>query len=197
VRRWVGPAVVAAATLALVGVAATLTVGTDPGPLPGLPHAAPECAARASGGDWLPDPACTPGARNPRVTQANIASTICAPGWATKERARYFPRASSEKVKGRIVREYGAYGGTSLRGYELDHLIPISLGGDPAAAANLWPEVPATPNPKDGVERWVHGQVCAGKLTLARAQAQIARDWTQLDAGDTTPRSGSGGETDE
>jgi hypothetical protein len=195
----VGPAVVAAAALALVGAAATLTVGADPGPLPAVPHAAPECAARASGGDWLPDPACTPGARNPVVTRdgPRYLHTICRRGWATATRKRYFPYPGSERVKARIVRRYGEYAGTSLAGYELDHLIPISLGGSPADTRNLWAEVPPTPNRKDGIELWVRAQVCAGKLKLAVAQAQIARDWTQLDAGDTTPRSGSGGETDE
>jgi hypothetical protein len=29
----------------------------------------------------LPDPACTPGALNPDVTQASIGSTICVSGW--------------------------------------------------------------------------------------------------------------------
>jgi hypothetical protein len=35
-----------------------------------------------------------------------------------------------------------AYGltGQRLSDYELDHLIPLELGGAPAEAANLWPE---------------------------------------------------------
>src|SRR6202011_2600469 len=36
--------------------------------------------------DGLPDPVCTPGDRDNRVTQDNIASTICAPGWSKRVR---------------------------------------------------------------------------------------------------------------
>jgi hypothetical protein len=199
VRRWLGAGLVG---VAVVGVGAWMLSAPTLAPLPAgpspLPHAAPPCAPRSSGGDWLPDPGCTPGARNPRVTQANIASTVCRPGWATAERKRWFPYPASERVKGRLVRAYGAYAGPSLGGYELDHLIPISLGGDPADVANLWPESPATPNPKDKVEAWARAQVCAGRMTLAAAQTQMASDWRQLDAGDTTTGRGlSGGETDE
>ncbi|MGW4529241.1 hypothetical protein [Amycolatopsis sp. NPDC004378] len=36
----------------------------------------------------LPDPACTPGALNPDVTQASIGSTICVSGWTATIRPR-------------------------------------------------------------------------------------------------------------
>ena len=63
--------------------------------------------------------------------------------------------------------------------YELDHLIPLELGGD-NASANLWPE-PASPAPgfhqKDDLENTLHDLVCAGALGLAAAQHAIASNW--------------------
>ena len=52
----------------------------------------------------LPDPARTPGAINPAVTQANIDSTICVRGWTKTVRPleRY-----TEALKRRQIREYG------------------------------------------------------------------------------------------
>ncbi|TFE31045.1 hypothetical protein E0F15_11245 [Frankia sp. B2] len=36
---------------------------------------------RAHDQNQLPDPACTPGATSPTVTQADIDATICKAGW--------------------------------------------------------------------------------------------------------------------
>jgi hypothetical protein len=60
--------------------------------------------------------------------------------------------------------------------YELDHLIPLELGGD-NSARNLWPERGRIPNPKDGLENELHNLVCAGSLSLPIAQRAIARNW--------------------
>ena len=63
--------------------------------------------------------------------------------------------------------------------FEVDHLIPLDLGGDDVIA-NLWAE-PATPTPafhqKDRVEHYLHQQVCSGAMTLMDAQRQVATDW--------------------
>ncbi|MES9524120.1 hypothetical protein [Streptomyces capoamus] len=42
------------------------------------------CHYRIDRGEPLEDPACTPGAISPAVTQANLASTICSKGGYTK-----------------------------------------------------------------------------------------------------------------
>ena len=84
---------------------------------------------------------------------------------------------------------HGAYQGPAMAAYgiadqplaaeELDHLIPLELGGA-TSVANLWPE-PCTgrtsAREKDKVENFLHGQVCSGKLALADAQQAIVRDW--------------------
>ncbi|MBO0729396.1 MAG: hypothetical protein J2P57_09070 [Acidimicrobiaceae bacterium] len=120
----------------------------------------------------LPDPACTPGAINPEVTQADIGSTICRSGWTATVRP---PESFSEPLKRRQMAEYGDTG--SLGGYEEDHLVPLELGGAPSDPANLWPEPGASPNPKDEVEDAARRAVCEGRMSLSAAQHAIATDW--------------------
>jgi len=93
---------------------------------------------------------------------------------STRERRRV-----SAEVHRQAFHEYGiSY--PQLRGaYEVDHLIPLELGGD-NTIANLWPES-AEPAPgfhqKDKVENFLHHQVCSGAMSLIDAQRQIATDW--------------------
>jgi hypothetical protein len=137
-----------------------------------------ECKVRtvdAASGDYLPDPACTPGAIDPAVTQDNLASTICKSGYTTTVRA---PVADTDKVKALSLRQYGQ---TPASTTEFDHLISLQLGGT-NAVSNLWPEpnragAPGTTNPKDAVETQLNKAVCSHKVTLAAAQNAIAHDW--------------------
>ncbi|NUR58567.1 MAG: hypothetical protein HOV87_07735 [Catenulispora sp.] len=122
----------------------------------------------------LPDSACTPGATNPQVTQANIASTICKSGWTATIRP---PASYTNKLKTDGIRAYG-YSDTTMSSYEEDHLISLELGGAPSDPKNLWPEPGGSPNPKDKVENDLNHAVCSGKVQLADAQRAIAGDWT-------------------
>jgi hypothetical protein len=144
---------------------------------------ASSCHVRGSGLHVLPDPRCTPGATNPAVTQATIAGTICRAGYTKSIRP---PESITEPEKRSAIAAYGDYAGTRLRGYELDHLIPLELGGAANSARNLWPErdYPAVStsssyylNPKDHLERHLHDLVCEGRRKLAKAQREIASDW--------------------
>lgn len=123
--------------------------------------------------DGLPDPVCTPGATNPNVTQDNINQTICKSGFTSAIRP---PESYTEKLKILQIIDYG-YNDTKLSHYEEDHLIPLELGGNPADPANLWPEYPASPNPKDSIENLCNRMVCNGNISLKDAQEQIAKDW--------------------
>ncbi len=127
----------------------------------------------------LPDPICTPGVADPRVTQANVQTTICVSGYTTKVRpsSRY-----TDALKRLQIKEYG-YADTKLTDYEEDHLIPLELGGDPTDPKNLWPEplsgaYPATK--KDGVENSLHDKVCSGFMSLTAAQSAIAKNWESV-----------------
>ncbi len=171
---------------------ATTTVGVAPatepplGPTPGAPTPAPvgacgfpmpppgTCHSGTFDGQPLPDPVCTPGSTNPAVTQANIHDTICRAGWTATVRP---PVTVTDKIKAASARAYGL--GADARG-ELDHEIPLELGGDPGSltdVANLWFEVGPIPNPKDGIENTLNHATCAGLITLATAQTAIDHSW--------------------
>lgn len=147
--------------------ARSLVVLHDPGQVTGTLTG----PCHAGDGGQLPDPRCTPGGIDPAVTQADIQSTICTSGYTRTIRP---PEAQTEAFK--FNQAYAAYGIASGTTTELDHLVPLELGGD-NAAANLWPEVPPAPNPKDTVENALNAAVCSGRVTLASAQQAIAQDW--------------------
>ena len=127
------------------------------------------CAFRDHG--QLPDPRCTPGAVDPAVTQGNLRLTICHPGYTKTVR----PSASvTDRFKYEVA--YPAYGEPHSKKTELDHLVSLELGGA-NDAANLWPEYPPTPNPKDKVENALHAAVCDGRVKLTAAQNAIASNW--------------------
>lgn len=124
----------------------------------------------------LPDPICTPGVADPRVTQANILTTICVSGYTTKIRPS---TAYTDALKAQQIKAYG-YTDTNLADYEEDHLIPLEIGGHPTDPKNLWPEPLSgtySATKKDGVENSLHNRVCSGLMTLRAAQAAIAKNW--------------------
>jgi hypothetical protein len=84
----------------------------------------------------LPDPARTPGALNPEVTQETIGATICVRGWTRTVRP---PQQYTHALKRQQIREFG-YADRKLGDYEEDHLVPLGLGGAPYDPRNLWPE---------------------------------------------------------
>jgi len=117
------------------------------------------------------------------VTQENLATTICRPGGYTE--AVRPPESLTEPFKYESMRAYGA--GGSVSAYELDHLVPLEVGGS-SDTRNLWPELddhpaPDVANSKDQVEGELHDLVCDALtvgpyLPLATAQMLIASDWT-------------------
>lgn len=139
------------------------------------------CHYRYEHGEPLEDPACTPGAISPAVTQANLVTTICRKGGYTSSIRP--PASVTGKEKALNAKSY-AYTG-ALSDAEYDHLISLQLGGDPNDPRNLWLEPPdpghkagtGVNNAKDPVETKLHTAVCSGKITLAQAQHAIVTDW--------------------
>jgi len=126
--------------------------------------------------DGLPDALCTPGGVDPAVTQDTIQQTICTSGYAARVR---LPTSYTTPLKRTLMAAYG-YSGLALGDFELDHHIPLELGGAPRAVENLWPEPLAGPSnarQKDVIENYLHAQVCRRAMSLAEAQRRIAVDW--------------------
>jgi hypothetical protein len=110
-----------------------------------------------------------PGAIYRKVTR----SQVCVPGYA--RRVRNVPQSRKDTI-------YAAYGMTRhFDGHdgEVDHLVSLELGGS-NSSANLFPQA-AAPAPgsleKDKSENRLHADLCAGRISLRKAQHLIAHNW--------------------
>ncbi len=130
-------------------------------------HLDGQCQAQGA----FPDSTCTPG----DVFTDATASDVCTPGYT--KTVRNVPTS----LKNQVYANYGILSHSSGE-YEVDHFIPLELGGS-NDITNLWPE-PASPVPgfheKDQVENYLHGQVCSGAMTLAEAQSEISTNWEDV-----------------
>lgn len=132
--------------------------------------------ASLSGVGRLPPPG-VPGETDPRVTQANIGETICRPGYSRAARPAY---AVTGPLKRRMMDSQ--HPGEPMSAYELDHLIPISLGGAPLDARDLWlqpREGQANAGDKNVLAYVLWRLVCERRVPLEVAQTAISRDWTK------------------
>ncbi len=120
----------------------------------------------------LPDHGCTPGA----VFSDVAKEIICVQGYTRTV------RSVPLKLKKKLYAEYGVAYPPDYGTYELDHLIPLEIGGS-NDEANLFSEA-SQPTPgfkeKDIVENYLHQEVCAGRVALAVAQEKIAEDWLAI-----------------
>ena len=115
---------------------------------------------------------------NPAVTQETIQQTICVPGWTKTVR----PSASyTARIKIKLIREL-ELDEALLVDFELDHRIPLALGGAPSDPRNLelqpWDEA----GEKDAIEACLARAVCAGKIGLDEARRRIWSDWRHVGA---------------
>lgn len=120
-------------------------------------------------------PADVPGAINPAVTQDNISSTVCVPGWTATVRP---PVSYTNKLKIKQMAEYGLPGKPS--DYEEDHRVDLGAGGHPTDPRNLWPQPRSGvwgAARKDRLEVFVQRSICAHKMTLADGQAIMLGNW--------------------
>lgn len=131
---------------------------------------APDCTYRSQRD--LPDSSCTPGA----IFRLATVARICQPGYTKTV------RNVRKSVKDEVYAEYGIASHRS-GAYEVDHLIPLELGGS-NAVENLWPQPANNPNShgfrvKDRLENRLHTRVCSRRTTLRAAQRAIRTNWVQ------------------
>jgi hypothetical protein len=101
------------------------------------------------------------------------SSVICRSGYSSEV------RDVSVSLKKKVYSEYNIKYPQNRGSYEVDHFIPLELGGS-NEITNLWLE-PSEPRPgfheKDMVENYLHDQVCNHNMSLVEAQNQIKNDW--------------------
>ena len=134
---------------------------------------------------WLPDPECSPGDAFPLTTiqikgkyaqepGGVIVGDICIPGYSANI------RDVSQKTKEAVYKKYGVVSRVTGE-YEMDHIIPLAIGGT-NEVANLFPQ-PALPKPgfhqKDMCEVCFKNMVCRGELDIKEAQDIMAKNWTR------------------
>jgi len=118
--------------------------------------------------DFAPNSAWTPGAVETQSREA-----VCSAAQSAEV------RQVAASVAQQVFNLYGIHD-PQPRSYEVDYLIPPTLGGseDPR---NLWPQPYSsgvwTARVKDALEDRLHSLVCDGKLDLATAQHDLARNW--------------------
>ena len=108
--------------LSLLDLAVALVVATL------LLTALTHCGGDGGSGEQavLASATLTPGALNPDVTQATIATTICKHGWTGTVRP---PSSYTSRLKVEQMAQYGLTGSPS--DYQEDHLVSLELGGHP------------------------------------------------------------------
>ena len=125
-------------------------------------------SAKAGPAYVYPNPTLTPGA-----ILTTDASAICTPGYASSV------RNVSTATKKQVYAEYSVSYPQPTGAYEVDHFIPLEIGGS-NDLKNLWLE-PASPTPgfhqKDQFENFEHDQVCKGSISVAEAQNRMTSDW--------------------
>ncbi len=147
-------------------------VATEESPSVSLvPIAQPTSAKKIAVGKY-PDARLTPG----DVFAGATAKDVCVSGYSSSV------RDVPVTVKRQVYEEYGIPYPQPTGSYELDHFIPLELGGS-NDIKNLWPE-PAETTPgfheKDKVENYLHQQVCSGSEGLVQAQSEIRTDWVAV-----------------
>jgi hypothetical protein len=151
--------------------------------------ATPPAAARV-----VPDPGKTPGVIDPTVTDP---AQLCAKQWAAGPPGQppvkggsltysQAARVTPESLKNQVFADYGLSnphdGGKS---YEIDHLVPLSLGGRDVES-NLWPQSRTAQGlnawVKDALESRLYHLICNPKpgdpaVSLPEVQTALRTDW--------------------
>jgi hypothetical protein len=119
----------------------------------------------------LPDAKLTPGA-----IRTTSSAEICAKSFRTKPF-----RHTTAAMKHQVCAAYHIKQCPRLDVMEIDHLVPLELGGQDDVR-NLWPQMaryPGSPgfHVKDKLENELKRRVCAKSMTLSDAQQCLRSNW--------------------
>lgn len=136
----------------------------------------------------------------PSVTPANVKTTICVPGYTATVRpsVSYTNTVKALLAGGDETAARACVGAAYLRlkdwrkavqscaqtlpvandpallaQYELDHKVPLAVGGHPESLHNLWLQPWPQARKKDVIESDIHDQVCKQSLPLRKAQRRF------------------------
>jgi hypothetical protein len=113
---------------------------------------------------------------NPDVRQDTIRQTVCVSGYTASVRPS---TTYTNGVKLKLMREQGLPASAAPE-FELDHRIPLALGGHSRSLQNLmlqrWDGADGA-KAKDRLERRLQRLVCAQKLPLDDARRAIYGNW--------------------
>ncbi|WP_295751617.1 hypothetical protein [Undibacterium sp.] len=113
---------------------------------------------------------------NKDVTQENIHDTICRKRYSKTIRP---PTYYTNKIKLTFLQNAGIPSGDAEL-YELDHIVPLVLGGHPRVLANLMLQPyqgTLGAKQKDRLELKLLDMVCKHEINLDSAQREIGTDW--------------------
>ncbi len=128
-------------------------------------------AAPAFARDNAPDPKLTPG----KVETSDLA-LVCKHGYSEKV------RRTTPEMKQQVYRAYGFKTKESRKGYKIDHLVPLALGGADSVK-NLWPSNKKaekySAGAKDRLELKVREMVCRKELGVKEGQRLFLTNWRE------------------
>jgi hypothetical protein len=100
----------------------------------------------------------------------NNLTIICVSGYSST--VRDVPQSLRKKIFARDNVSYPQPTGTT----ELDHLVPLCLGGS-NSEENLWVQFAPEYKEKDKLENYLCDNVCDRKINITYAQQRIADNW--------------------
>lgn len=128
----------------------------------------------------LPDRNVTPGAVNPAIVADRsgksilvdgVEANICAKGFTTDPYKK-----TTEAMKHQVCERYGEKDCLNPSKGEIDHLVPLEIGGKDTTN-NLWWLPQPDARVKDQLDAKLKHMVCSGKFSLHQAQFLMRANW--------------------
>lgn len=113
--------------------------------------------------------------QNPAVSQETLATTVCVRHYTRSVRPSW---AWARAWKARLMAAAG-FPPETAHLYQLDHVLPLTLGGAGREPSNLALQEIGDAKRKDGMERRLGCLVCRGDFSLSEARAILAGPWRE------------------